>query len=103
MTTTPRTCAAAKPVDVSAKLKALMRRLKLGRLLDTLPERLALARQNHLPHHDFLEMLLADEVARRDRESAMRRARTAHLDPEMQLRPGTPTARSPSTGNCGPS
>ncbi|HEX5114629.1 MAG TPA: hypothetical protein VFW65_05470 [Pseudonocardiaceae bacterium] len=38
------------------------RRLKLGRLLDTLPERLALARTEHLPHHDFLEMLLTDEV-----------------------------------------
>jgi hypothetical protein len=37
-TTTP------KPVEVSPELKALMRRLKLGRLLDTLPERLALAR-----------------------------------------------------------
>lgn len=86
MTTTPRSSrGAVKPVEVSAELKALMRRLKLGRLLDTLPERLALARQNHLPHHDFLEMLLADEVARRDRESAMRRARTAHLHPEMQL------------------
>lgn len=86
MTTTPRSSrGTARPVEVSAELKALMRRLKLGRLLDTLPERLALARQNHLPHHDFLEMLLADEVARRDRESAMRRARTAHLDTEMQL------------------
>ena len=31
------------------------------RLLDTLPERLALARSNRLPHHDFLEMLLTDE------------------------------------------
>ena len=75
----------AKPVEISAELKALMRRLKLGQLLNTLPERLALARQNHLPHHDFLEMLLADEVTRRDRESAQRRARTAHLDPQMHL------------------
>jgi DNA replication protein DnaC len=80
-----RTANAVKPIEVSADLKALMRRLKLGRLLDTLPERLALARTNHLPHHDFLEMLLADEVARRDRESAMRRARVAHLDPQMIL------------------
>jgi len=30
-------------VEASAELKDLMRRLKLGRLLDTLPERLALA------------------------------------------------------------
>src|SRR4051812_4485681 len=62
-----------------------MRRLKLGQLLDTLPERLALARTNRLPHHDFLELLFADEVTRRDRESAARRAKAAHLDPAMQL------------------
>jgi DNA replication protein DnaC len=49
------------------------------------PERLALAGTNHTPHHDFLEMLLADEVARRDREATLRRAKAAHLDPQMQL------------------
>jgi DNA replication protein DnaC len=86
MSTTRRSGpAAAKPVEVSTDLKALMRRLRLGQLLDTLPERLALARTNHLPHHDFLEMLLADEVHRRDREAAVRRAKAAHLEPEMQL------------------
>lgn len=74
-----------KPAEPSAELKALMRRLKLGRLLDTLPERLALARQNHPPHHDFLEMLLADEVTRRDRQATTQRARKAHLDPTMHL------------------
>lgn len=74
-----------KPIEVSAELKSLMRRLKLGRLLDTLPERLALARQNHLPHHDFLEMLLTDEVTRRDRQATTIRAVKAHLDPTMHL------------------
>jgi DNA replication protein DnaC len=62
-----------------------MRRLKLGRLLDTLPERLALAGVEHIPHHDFLEMLFADEVNRRDRQATVVHARAAHLDPAMQL------------------
>ena len=35
----------APGADVSPELKALLRRLKLGQLLDTLPERLALARK----------------------------------------------------------
>ena len=74
-----------KPIEVTAELKALLRRLKLGRLLDTLPERLALARSEHLPHHDFLEMLLSDEVTRRDRQSALLRAKIAHLEPGMHL------------------
>jgi DNA replication protein DnaC len=84
-TRSPAAAPAAKPIEVSPELKSLMRRLKLGQLLDTLPERLALARTNQLPHHDFLEMLFTDEVARRDRESAQRRAKIAHLDPQMQL------------------
>ena len=81
-----------------------MRRLKLGQLLDTLPERLALARSNRLPHHDFLELLLADEVTRRDRESAARRAKAAHLDPaDAAAGLGRLQPRSASTSSCGPS
>jgi DNA replication protein DnaC len=75
----------SKPIEITAELKTLLRRLKLGRLLDTLPERLALARTEHLPHHDFLEMLLSDEVTRRDRQSALVRAKIAHLEPGMHL------------------
>ena len=74
-----------KPIEVSPELTTLLRRLKLGRMLDTLPERLALPRTEHLPHHDFLEMLLADEVSRRDRQATLLRAKTAQLDPAMQL------------------
>src|SRR5947209_8821357 len=77
--------ATVQRVEVSAELRDLMRRLRLGRLLDTLPERLALARTQHLPHHDFLEMLLADEVTRRDRQAVDRRAREANLDLTMVL------------------
>lgn len=66
-------------------MKALMRKLKLGQLLDTLPERLALARTHDLSHSEFLEQLFADEVTRRDANSTGRRARAAHLDPHMVL------------------
>jgi hypothetical protein len=38
---------------VSTDLKRRLRALKLGQLMTTLPERLALARQNNLPHADF--------------------------------------------------
>ena len=71
--------------SVSPELARLMRRLKLGRLLDTLPERLALARSHHLGAGEFLEQLFSDEVCRRDAESAGLRARKAHLDPTMTL------------------
>jgi DNA replication protein DnaC len=70
---------------VSPDLKQHLRTLKLGQLLSVLPDRLTLARQNNLPHADFLELLLADEVTRRENGSATRRARAAGLDPQMRI------------------
>jgi DNA replication protein DnaC len=67
------------------ELTATLRRLKLGRLVDTLPERLALAKTNKLTHAEFLHIVLCDEVTRRDTTSADRRAATAGLDPTMTL------------------
>jgi len=72
-------------LTVTAELRALLRRVKLGRCLDTLPERLTLAHQQQLTHHEFLELLLADEVTRRDVQSALLRAKTAGLDAAMLL------------------
>lgn len=80
---TANTPALADPI--SADLKQVLRTLKLGKLLDTLPERITLARQQNLPHADFLELVLADEVTRRDTNSAALRARAAGLDPSMRL------------------
>jgi DNA replication protein DnaC len=70
---------------VSAELKAVLRQVKLGRCLDTLPERLALAKSRNLAHAEFLELVLSDEVTRRETTSASLRARAAGLDPAMCL------------------
>ena len=78
--TAPTTATAVTP-----ELKSLLKRVKLGKTLDTLPERLTLARTSKLTHAEFLELVLADEVARRDQQSATLRARTAKLDPSMTL------------------
>ena len=75
----------SKPIEVSIELKAALRRLKLGKMLDTLPERLALARQQKLPHQDFMLMVMQDEVSRRDHNAVTHRASRAHLEPDMQL------------------
>lgn len=75
----------AGPIDpVSTDLTQILRTLKLGGLKDTLPERLALARTRKMGHAAFLELLLADEVTRRESRSATLRARTAGLDPTMR-------------------
>lgn len=75
----------SKPIEVSAELKAGLRRLKLGKIIDILPERLTLARQQKLPHQDLMLMVVQDEVARRDRNAVQHRAGRACLEPDMQL------------------
>lgn len=78
---------------VSAELKTVLRRLKLSGMLATLADRLALSRQQKMPHQDFLLMALSDEASRRDSLGASLRAAKARLDPEMQLESWDATAR----------
>jgi DNA replication protein DnaC len=78
---------------ISPDLRATLRRLKLGRLLDTLPDRLVLARQQKMPHQDFLLLLLNDEISRRDSLGVALRVQQARLDPAMHLEAWDPTAR----------
>lgn len=78
---------------ISPDLTTVLRRLKLSGLLNTLPERLVLARGQTVPYQDFLLLLLGDEVSRRDGLSATLRAQRAHLDPSMQLEAWDATAK----------
>jgi DNA replication protein DnaC len=78
---------------VSPDLATTLRRLKLSGLLNTMPERLTLARAQKMPYQDFLLVLLSDEVTRRDGQAAKLRAQRAHLDPAMQLESWDGTAK----------
>jgi DNA replication protein DnaC len=78
---------------ISPELKTVLRRLKLGRMLDTLPERLTLARQQKMSHQDFLLLVLSDEASRRDSQALTLRAERAQLDPAMQLEAWDTTAK----------
>ena len=62
-------------------------------MLDTLPERLTLARQQKLPHQDLLLQILSDEVARRDSLAVTLRVQKARLDPTMRLEAWDNTAK----------
>jgi DNA replication protein DnaC len=74
------------PADpIGSDLTGLLRALKLSGMKDTLPERLCLARTRQLGHAAFLELLLSDEVSRRDARSATLRAQNAGLMPLMRL------------------
>jgi DNA replication protein DnaC len=82
-----------KAETISPDLVAVLRRLKLGRMLDTLPERLALARQQKMPCQDFLLLALGDEVSRRESQAVVLRAQRAKLDPTMQIELWDETAK----------
>ena len=77
---------------IQPELQTVLRRLKLGRLLDTLPERLTLARQQKMPHQDFMLLALGDEVSRRDSAAAQVRADKAGLEPDLLLERWDPSA-----------
>lgn len=78
---------------ISPDLKAVLRRLKLSAILATLPERLALARAQQMPHQDFMLLVLSDEATRRDGQAATLRAENAPLEPSMRLEAWDPTAK----------
>jgi DNA replication protein DnaC len=78
---------------ITPDLKAVLRRLRLSPILATLPERLLLAREQKMPHQDFMLLVLGDEVSRRDSEAAANRARRAQLDPAMRLEAWDSTAK----------
>ena len=80
------------PEILAPDLRAVLRRLKLSGMSDTLPERFTLARQRKIPHPDFLLLVLSDEASRRDAQAATVRAQRAHLDPTMQLEAWDPSA-----------
>ncbi len=78
---------------ISPDLKTVLRRLKLSRMLDTLPERLTLARQQKMPHQDLLLQVLSDEVARRDSLAVTLRVQNAPWIPPCAWTPGTQPRR----------
>jgi DNA replication protein DnaC len=78
---------------INPDLKTVLRRLKLSPILDSLPERLAVARQQKMPHQDLLLLVLSDEVARRESLAVTLRVQKAHLDPTMHLEAWDATAK----------
>ena len=72
-------------MSVDADLVRLLKRLKLGQLVPTLPERLALARSQQLDYAQFLTLLLADEVQRREQQALERHLLQAGFEERMTL------------------
>ena len=82
-----------KPAVVSPELVEALKRLRLGRILDTLSERIALAEGQETPLQDFLLTIFSDEIARRQSSAASRRAEEAGLDPDLVFERWDKTAK----------
>lgn len=79
--------------SISPELRRALKHLKLGKLIDVLPDRLLLAEQEDLAREDFLLLLLHDEISRRESTATERRARAAGLEPDMTFERWDPKAK----------
>lgn len=66
--------------NVKPSLQAVLKRLKLGGLTPTLPDRAAHAQKTNLAPLDFLELALTDEIGRRDHKNLSNRLDRAGFD-----------------------
>jgi DNA replication protein DnaC len=72
-------------MEIQPSLKTVLKRLKLSGLLPTLPDRVAYARKTELAELDFLELVLHDEVERRDQHNLALRLERAGFEEEQTL------------------
>lgn len=79
--------------SLNPELVDALKRLRLGRIAASLPERLVLADKQEIAFDELLLLLLTDEIARRDNAAADNRAAQAGLDPSMRLELWDKTAK----------
>jgi DNA replication protein DnaC len=70
---------------IQTDLKATLKRLRLSGMLATLPDRLAFARKDKIDYTDFLQLVLTDEIERRDHKRIELRLQDAGFDEECTL------------------
>ena len=72
-------------MTTTTELTPLLKHLKLGAMLDTLAERIALARREQLDYASFLQIILTDEVNRRDHRRLELRIQRAGFEQVCRL------------------
>jgi DNA replication protein DnaC len=72
-------------MQIEPELKKVLKRLRLSGILATLPDRLAYCRKEKLDYAQFLELILSDEVERRDHKNITNRLRDAGFEEECTL------------------
>src|SRR5262245_1198761 len=72
-------------MQIQPELKTVLKRLRLSGILATLPDRWAYARQEKLDYPRFLELVLSDEVERRDHKNLANRLQQAGFEEECTV------------------
>ena len=72
-------------MSIQLELKTVLKRLKLSAMLATLPDRVAFARKEKLDYAQFLELVLSDEVERREQKHVTNRMTAAGFEEECTL------------------
>ena len=67
-------------MGITNELKQTLKRLRLSGLLATLEDRVAYAKGTKLAYTEFLELILNDEIQRRENATVDRRLKTARID-----------------------
>ena len=72
-------------MEIKPSLKTVLKRLRLSGILPMLPDRVAYAKSTKLPVTDFLELILQDEIDRRDQNNLQLRLKRASFSEEQTL------------------
>jgi DNA replication protein DnaC len=72
-------------MQIQPELKTTLKKLKLSGMLPTIPDRLTFARKEKLDYSEFLELVLSDEVERRQNVHVQNRLRNAGFEQECTL------------------
>lgn len=72
-------------MGITNELKQTLKRLRLSGLLATLPDRAAYAKGTKLSYTEFLELILNDEIQRREDTNVSTRLRSAMVDLDQTL------------------
>lgn len=67
-------------METTNELKQTLKRLRLSGLLATMPDRVAYAKGTKLSYAEFLELILNDEIQRRETTNVATRLRSASVD-----------------------
>src|SRR5881409_3314911 len=84
-------------MSIQPELKTVLKRLKLSGMLATLPDRLAYARKEKLDYAQLLELVLSDEVERRDQKHVSNRLSAAGFEKSARSNVSIGPRKSAST------